>query len=130
MELLTIEEGKHTPSINFDLTKGILNIKGKSIPENSTEFYQPLIEAITEYGLALQPTTTLTISLIFFNTSSSKYLLKILTSFASLNTKGTTVLVNWHHDPDDEDMLETANDLENSCGLDFKYIVDEDMGSY
>jgi SiaC family regulatory phosphoprotein len=130
MKLLTIAEGKHTPSIDFDLAKGTLNLKGKSIPENAPEFYQPLIEAITEYALALQPITTLNISLIFFNTSSSKYLLKVLTSFASLNKRGTTILVNWHHDPDDEDMLETANDLENSCGLDFKYVVDEDMGSY
>ena len=126
MQLLSIAKGKHTPFINFDLTNGILNIKGKSIPENAPEFTQPVIETITECSLALQTITTPNISLIFFNTSSSKYLIKVLTSFASHNNKGTNVLVNWHHDTDDEDRLETANDPKNSCEPDFKYIADED----
>lgn len=129
MEALNIAEAKNTPSIVFDLKNGNLEIKGKSIPENAPDFYQPLMEAIQVYSEALQAITTLNFSLLFFNTSSSKYLLKILTAFATLNKRGTKVVINWYHDPDDEDMLETANDIENSCGLEFKYHA-KDMGSY
>jgi hypothetical protein len=37
MKKISIEETLKTPSITVDLAKGFLEIKGRSIPENSTE---------------------------------------------------------------------------------------------
>ena len=44
MEKFVIKETAKTPSINFDPEHGLFEIKGKSIPENSIEFYSPLLE--------------------------------------------------------------------------------------
>ena len=42
MEKYSIEATQNTPVIDFDLKKGVLDISGRSIPENSIEFYNPV----------------------------------------------------------------------------------------
>jgi len=48
MEKLQIEGTAKTPTVNFD-PSGKLELKGRSIPENSIEFYKPLMEWLDEY---------------------------------------------------------------------------------
>ena len=43
MEPLIIEGTSKTPHIRFDAEQGRLELKGRSIPENSIDFYRPLI---------------------------------------------------------------------------------------
>lgn len=125
MNELIIPQAKLTPSVNFNFQSGIFEMKGNSIPENAPAFYDPLCEAVNQYGTNAQANTVLNIRLNYFNTSSSKCLLKLFSAFSSLHNKVTQVEVNWYHDPDDEDLLETANDLEFSCQLEFNYIAVE-----
>jgi hypothetical protein len=126
MAELNIPSAKLTPSVMFDFSKGFFEIKGSSIPENAVEFYDPIIAAVLKYGENALPVTTVNFHFTFFNTSSSKCLLKLLSAFSSLNKRATKVKINWSYDPDDEDLLETANDLESSCGLEFNYLAVED----
>jgi hypothetical protein len=42
MEQLVIDGSAKTPSIDFNFETGTLMLKGRSIPENSIEFYKPL----------------------------------------------------------------------------------------
>ena len=44
MEPINIEPSVKTPKISFDDGSGALEIEGRSIPENSTEFYKPVFE--------------------------------------------------------------------------------------
>ena len=57
MENLTIEGTPKTPTIEFSLEDGSLLIKGRSIPENSIEFYKPLIDKLEEYSNTPKPNT-------------------------------------------------------------------------
>ncbi|MFN4811466.1 MAG: SiaC family regulatory phosphoprotein, partial [Bacteroidota bacterium] len=50
METLLIEGSAKTPTIKFDAEQGIIEIKGRSIPENSIEFYKPLIDWLEKYS--------------------------------------------------------------------------------
>ena len=77
MEKYSIEGTPKTPSINFDLNGGILEVKGRSIPENSIEFYKPLVDALDKYASAAKPATTVNVQLEYFNTSSSKCILDV-----------------------------------------------------
>ena len=72
MEKYEIEGSPKTPTILFDINQGILEIKGRSIPENSIEFYKPLVDALDKYSAVIKPVTTVNIQLEYFNTSSSK----------------------------------------------------------
>ena len=82
MEKYEIDGTPKTPTILFDINGGVLDIKGRSIPENSIEFYKPLVDALDKYSVATKSATTVNIQLEYFNTSSSKCILDI---FKKLN---------------------------------------------
>ena len=46
MDKITIEGTSKTPTIIFDSEAGLLELKGRSIPENSIEFYKPVVESL------------------------------------------------------------------------------------
>ena len=71
MEELKIEGSAKTPTIEFN-GSGELLLKGRSIPENSIEFYKPILDWIENYGGSPQDKTVVNVQLEYFNTSSSK----------------------------------------------------------
>jgi hypothetical protein len=126
MENLTIEGTAKTPTVEFNASKGILELKGRSIPENSIEFYKPLNDWVEAYGSAPQAQTMVNMKLEYFNTSSSKCILDFFKKLEGINGKNTDVTVNWHFEEDDEDMEEAGEDYGAILNLSFKMIeVDE-----
>ena len=112
MSNLVIHESIKTPSITLGKS-GTLEIKGKSIPENSLEFYRPVFEWLDEYTKSPAPKTEMKISLEYFNTSSSKCLLDIFRRLETINLSGNSeVKVSWYYDADDEDMMEAGEDYQ------------------
>ncbi len=49
MENLKCEATNSTPSIVFDAQNGILEIKGRSYPENAAKFYAPILNWVSSY---------------------------------------------------------------------------------
>ena len=122
MEKFTIDGTPKTPTINFDLTSGVLEIKGRSIPENSIEFYKPLVDNLEKYAASPKPTTTVNVQLEYFNTSSSKCILDVFKKLESIHKGGSSVTINWHYEEDDEDMLEAGEDYQAIIGVPFKMV--------
>ena len=85
MEDLSLEGTAKTPTVDFK-SAGELLIKGRSIPENSIEFYKPLIEWISNYSENPKENTLVNIQLEYFNTSSSKCILDVFKKLESLTT--------------------------------------------
>jgi hypothetical protein len=120
MEKLIIEPGIKTPSVIFQNESGLLEIRGKSIPENSIEFYRSIYEWIDAYVLEAQPKTEVTIGLEYFNTSSSKCLLDIFRKLENLHKSGKSeVTINWLYEEDDEDMMEAGDDYQTIVKVPF-----------
>lgn len=113
MEKITIEESSKTPFISMDPDKGVIEIKGRSIPENSLEFYKPLVEWLEEYSKGTQKTTEVKIKLEYFNTSSSKCILDIFKRLEHMYRQGWAVEISWFYDEDDEDMYESGEDYQS-----------------
>lgn len=125
MENLTLEGTPKTPTVSFSKDAGVLEIKGRSIPENSIEFYKPLLDWIGEYGGSAKPETEINIKLEYFNTSSSKCILDVFKKLETLsNTKMT---INWYYEEDDEDMLEAGEDYQAIISIPFKMIQVEEL---
>lgn len=124
---LNMEGSPKTPTINFDEGSGVLEVKGRSIPENSVEFYKPLNEWVEEYGKSPKPETIFDVKLEYFNTSSSKCILDLFKLLESLNGNGTEVKVNWYFEEDDEDMEEAGEDYQAIINLPFKMIEVEEI---
>ena len=123
MDNLIIEGSNKTPAISFKAETGTLEIAGKSIPENSFGFYQPLFSWIDNFVLNPVAKTDIKISLEYFNTSSSKCLLDILRKLEALKKSGkSTVTVSWYYEADDEDMMEAGQDYDSLVDLTFNII--------
>ena len=126
MDNLIIEESKQTPKVNFNASTGILEISGRSIPENTFEFFNPVLLWLDEYSQNAQDVTTINVNLEYFNTSSSKYILEIFKRLKGLINDGKEVLVKWYYEEDDEEMMETGEDYEDVSGLTFEIIALEE----
>ncbi len=127
MENLTLEGSAKTPTISFDASSGKLELRGRSIPENSVEFYKPLNEWIESYGTAPASATSVDVKLEYFNTSSSKCILDLFKKLEAISGDKTTVTVNWHFEVDDEDMEEAGQDYKAIIGLPFNIIEVEEI---
>jgi len=127
MENLTLEGSAKTPTIKFDAENGVLELRGRSIPENSIEFYKPLNDWIDNYGGRPKPNTIVDVKLEYFNTSSSKCILDLFKQLEKLDSGNTEVKINWYFEEDDEDMEEAGEDYQAIIDLPFKMIEVEEI---
>jgi hypothetical protein len=122
MESLSIEGTAKTPTIKFDADLGLIEIKGRSIPENSIEFYKPLVDWLDKYSKTARPLTKVNVQLEYFNTSSSKCILDVFKKLEGIHKSNNEVIINWYYEEDDEDMLEAGEDYESIIRVPFKMI--------
>jgi len=76
MKTLKIKGEEDSPIIDFDAEKGSLKIIGRSIPEDTVEFYQPILDWLDDYLKNPAEKTTMDIQLDYCNSFSRKYLLE------------------------------------------------------
>jgi hypothetical protein len=98
-----VNETKTTPFVLID--SGEITIKGRSIPEDSFEFYEPVLQACKSYIEKPAKHTSVTVHLEYINSGSKKYLTNIF------NLDGHGYNITWIHDIDDEALLDLGNDL-------------------
>lgn len=123
MENIQLEGTGRTPEVSFNAQTGDLSISGRSIPENSIAFYQPLFDWLDEYITSPCPETTFEFNLEYFNTSSSKCILDMLRKLETLSEKQNDTTVKWYYDEGDEDMEESGNDFKSLISLDIELVM-------
>lgn len=123
MEGLLLEATNLTPYISFDAENGKLELKGRSIPENSLEFYKPVFEWLDNYVTTPASKTIVEIKFDYFNTSSSKCILDILKKIDKIDEAGEDVLIKWYYDEADEDMMEAGEDYSDLLDAPFDLII-------
>jgi hypothetical protein len=124
MEPISREATMKTPSIEFDSMQGLLEIKGRSNPENTLDFYRPLVAWVDEYVQSPAEKTVVNVHLEHFNTSSSKSILEVFRALEPIHkTNRGEVVVNWFYEDDDEDILEAGENYEAITGLPFRMVA-------
>jgi hypothetical protein len=126
MEDYSINATKATPAINFNLQTGILSINGRSIPEDSVSFFEPLQNIVRQYLENSLPNNTINIRLDYLNSSSTACLLGILRDYEKLN-KSVTTIVNWQYESEDEDILNIGLNFSEIIDLKFNMIVVDEL---
>lgn len=117
MEIMNLEGAEDTPKIILDKGNGIFEISGRSLPEDSAEFYHPILEWINEYGKEPLEETIFTFKLEYFNTASSKLILDVLTALEEIEG----VKIHWYFYEDDEDMEEAGEEFSELVDIDFEF---------
>ncbi len=126
MDPIKIKGTRKTPDVSFDAGNGKIEIEGRSIPENSIEFYKPLVDWLDEYAKDPNANTSVDIKLEYFNTSSSKCILDVFKKLESIFKNDQSVIINWYYEEDDEDMLEAGEDYQSILKIPFKMIEMEE----
>ena len=117
-----------SPRVNLDPDKGIVELGGRSIPENTESVYRPLIEWIEEYKEQPQEKTVVKIDFEYFNSSSAKYLIRFLEYFSTLKKSGYEVVINWFYD--DDELLEYGEDFQDVLEMKFNFYSSKDYGKF
>ncbi len=113
MENLIIASTLKTPGVNFN-TDGELSISGKSIPEDSNNYYKPLFAWVEEFRKTSPPALTLTLRLEYMNTSSVRIMLKFLQNLVAMSKENVAVKIKWVYDFDDDDICEQGEIIQES----------------
>ncbi len=122
---MIIEETKYTPSIKLDASKGILELIGKSYPENTFEFYKPMMDWVEKYFKGNeQSKTVVNMEIIYFNSSSSKLFFDFFDLLEEAHNNGKNIEINWIYDEENESAMEAGEDFkEDFESLMFNLIV-------
>ena len=116
MEIINLEGTEDTPKIILDKTNKIFEISGRSLPEDSAEFYQPVLDWLNEYTKKALPETIFVFKLEYFNTASSKLILDVLTVLEDIEN----IKVHWYYYEDDEDMEEAGEEFSELVDVEFE----------
>lgn len=110
MEALKIQATDETPSVILDPENNVFEFSGKSLPEDVTSFYSPVLNWLDEYCKTPKPKSRFDFKLVYFNTASSKLILDILFKLENIHQSGTEVMIRWHYEEEDEDMKEAGQE--------------------
>lgn len=110
MDRYYVEATKMTPEINLDAEKKIFSIRGNSRPENPKQFYNVVLEWMTEYIENSNDKTVFEIQMDYFNTSTSKILLDLFELFEKF-AESKDIHVIWYYQKNDEEMEEAGAEL-------------------
>lgn len=123
MDPIHIPATKATPEISFNPKTESFVIKGRSIPADAADFYAPL-ERWVENFIQIQKSDSITIDIMLdhLNTGSVRSLLSILSKIIKLREQEVNVMINWHHDVEDEDMVDKGEEMSLILEHPFRFI--------
>jgi hypothetical protein len=124
MELL-IEKTVNTPLIKFE--NGVLVISGRSIPENSIMFFEPLFKFIADYTKQPYNETIVNVMLEYANSSTNRSLMTVFTLFEKIHENGKNIKVNWYCETDDDLMLDLGADFQALLRMPFDIFQQESL---
>jgi hypothetical protein len=120
MQALKIQSTDDSPEVLLDKQHGTFEIKGRSLPEDSAEFFDPILSWVSAYCKDPNQTTNFIFKLDYSNTASSKFIHEILLLLEKLKTG---VTIEWWYYEEDEDMLEAGKEFEEQVTVPFTFKV-------
>lgn len=119
MEFTNLEPTTSTPLICFDPSTNTLSISGESYPENSFDFYAPVISWLRGSLETLQE-LTLDIAITYMNSSSTKCLFDIMDIMEEAFVHGCKTSIIWHYDSENPRSLDMADDFREEVTFPFE----------
>jgi hypothetical protein len=102
---ILLEATAKTPQVDFNYLTGDLIFFGKSIPENATLLYEPLLKWTNEYVKNPRQTTNLRLNLEYFNTASSIWLAKITKVLSRMTNPENVLLIHLYFELEEFDNM-------------------------
>jgi hypothetical protein len=132
MQKLYVSQTSITPEVNFSPEENIFLISGISSPEDISAMYYPVIEWVVAFVNEIvegkykdyKPDYPLKFKadLVYFNSSSAKFLYDIFIELKKLIPLGIPVIVEWFYDEEDIDLKEGGMDIAILAEMEFLFI--------
>ena len=110
MESLKIESSAYTPEIDFNVNENSLKILGKSTPENTFEFFEPVKNWLNSY-FETPKECVVTFDVPYFNSSSSRVMYDLFDIFSDAKDGGSSITVNWEYSQNNENAEESGEEF-------------------
>ncbi len=122
MERFDLKATDNTPDVILDPDAALLEFKGKSYPENTFNFYKPILEWIDTYVKKPPKLLHINIKLTYFNSATTQILFDLfdlIQEYAPKNSK-----ISWYYNPENPNAYEDYEDFsEEFSELDFEAIA-------
>lgn len=125
MMSLNIEGSRSTPRILCNADTGVISMQGDAYPENSFEFFHGLIDWVAGFLAGSNQPLTLELHLMYMNTSSVKAMMDIFDMLEDAHQRGRTVAVHWYYHPENERVVEMAEEFKEDLTFPFTISADE-----
>lgn len=109
-----------TPEIDF--LPGKLKISGRSIPEDSIAFYQPILSWIEDYLKNPEQSTKVILRIEYINSGSNRFIYQMLKLLDESFLKGNVVSVSWLYEDDDDTIKGLGQDFMSLLQVPFKLV--------
>jgi hypothetical protein len=115
-KLVIQKELKNHPGIYYFPDGNMLELTGRSIPENPEHIFKRLDEWISMHFESNED-LNINIQLEYINSGSSKYLYEILKKLTLFTQSGKSIKIKWLYEEDDEAMLELGEHYRDTIGI-------------
>lgn len=124
METLSILGTEDTPTVVLNYESGEFIISGRSLPEDVTSFYKPVLDWLDEFSNNPKDGAKFHFKLEYFNTASSKILLDVFMKIEEISEDtGKAFSIAWYYQDSDTDMQEAGEEYSELVTVPFEYIV-------
>lgn len=121
MKKLVIEPTKENMAVLCSM--GEISLSGSSILADPKKFFQPIEDWICEYVKNPSPHTEITLKFEYIDTASVQSVFNMLKYFKDWGKEELhTVMVNWHFEFDDPELLELGEILQGRLNIPFNFV--------
>jgi hypothetical protein len=118
---LYIRGTSKTPEIDFG--QGVIQISGRSIPEDAVAFYQPIVKWIEAYLSKPEKFTKVNFKIEYINSGSNRFIYSILKMLDESFKKGVNISISWYHEVDDDTIRGLGQDLKTFLEVPVNMVV-------
>jgi len=117
---LYIKGTSKTPEVDF--TNGVIQLSGRSIPEDAVSFYQPLIRWVSVYVENPEKFTKVNFRIEYINSGSNRFIYAIFKLLDDCFMRGNEVAVTWYYEEDDDTIKGLGKDFQSLLKLPIKLV--------
>lgn len=125
---LDIPASQSTPAVHADFAHGVMTLRGDSYPENSFDFFGPVLDWVEQFIASEERPLRLDISIVYMNTSSVKAMMDLFDLLDAAFQKGKEVSVSWFFDPRNERVIEMVEEFKEDCTFPFNIVPEVGNG--
>ena len=119
---ISIKATIDTPSVILDAEKSAFLIEGPSYPEDAHNIYDDVLDWLRKPETPLNGELICHFKFNVLSSASRKMVYEVLLELEKIHQTQNNIMVHWHYEEFDEDMLEVGEDFSDLVKIPFKLL--------